>query len=133
MTPPVVTLLFTGLLALMLLALATPIVLRRRAMRVGIGSGGDEVLARRIRVQANFVEYVPVALLLLGLLETCGLPRAWVAGFGIALLLGRVLHAMGLSQRAGYSFGRFYGTLLTWLVLLGMALAAMAIAIRALL
>ncbi len=39
------------------------------------------------------------------------------------LLLARVLHAAGLSRSGGYSFGRFWGTALTWLVLLLMALA----------
>ena len=70
------------------------------------------------------------ALLVLALLELCGLAPAWVWGFGSALLLGRVLHALGLSRSGGYSFGRFTGTVLTWLVFLAMALAGLWLALR---
>ena len=41
---------------------------------------------------------------------------------GIALVLGRVLHATGLSRTAGTSNGRLFGTLLTWLAIAAMAL-----------
>ena len=46
------------------------------------------------------------------------------------LLLGRLLHAFGLSRSGGYSFGRFTGTVLTWLVFLAMALAGLWLALR---
>lgn len=118
---PTVALLFASLHALLLMALSVPVVLQRRRARIGLGDGGDAVLSRRIRVQANFVEYVPLALLLLALLELGGLARPWLWGFGGTLLAGRVLHAIGLSASAGTSAGRFYGTLLTWLVLIAMA------------
>lgn len=123
MNPPMVTLLFAAVFALMLLVLSLRVVLRRREMRIGIGDGGDKLLARQMRVHGNFVEHVPFALLLLGLLEACGLERGWVWGFGGTLLLARILHVVGLSRSAGYSAGRFSGVLLTWLALLGMAIA----------
>lgn len=118
---PGVTLLFASLHALLLMLLVVPIVLHRRRARIGLGDGGDAMLARRIRVQANFIEYVPLALVLLALLEVAGLPAPWIWGFGTALLAGRVLHAVGLSGSAGVSPGRYYGTLLTWLALVAMA------------
>jgi uncharacterized protein len=118
---PVISLLFASLHALLLMALSVPIVLHRRRARIGLGDGGDAVLARRMRVQANFIEYVPLGLLLLALLELGGLAAIWVWVFGAVLLLGRVLHAIGLSGSAGTSMGRFHGTLLTWLDLTAMA------------
>ena len=120
-----ITLLFTALHILLLLCLLAPISRHRYRLRIGIGDGGDPALQRKIRVHANFIEYVPLALLILGLLELSGLPAAWLWSFGTALLLGRVMHAIGFSLKAGYSFGRFYGTALTWLVLLAMALAGL--------
>ena len=81
-------------------------------------------------MHGNFVEYVPFALLLLGLHELCGLPSAWLLAYGTALLLARLLHAFGLSRSGGYSIGRFTGTALTWLLLLGMALAGLWLALR---
>lgn len=124
---PTITLLFASLHALLLMALVVPIVLHRRRHRIGLGDGGDAVLVRRIRVQANFVEYVPLALLLLALLEMGGLAKTWVWVFGSALLVGRVLHAIGLSASAGTSKGRFYGTLLTWIDLAAMAVSGIVL------
>jgi len=127
---PQVTLLFAGLHALLMLALVAPISLHRRGKGIGLGTGGDSALERKIRVHGNFIEHVPFALLLLALLETSGLPSPWVWGFGASLLLARVMHAVGFSRRPGYSFGRFFGTALTWLVFLLMALAALWQALR---
>lgn len=127
---PEITLLFASLHVLLMLVLAVRIVRHRRAAKIGIGHGGDAVLARRVRAHGNFAEHAPIALLLLGLLELAGLPAAWTWGFGATLLLARVLHAIGLSGSAGYSSGRFWGTLLTWLALLLMAIAGLGLALR---
>lgn len=118
MTMPLVTLLFASLLVLLNLVLLARVSLSRRQAQIGIGSGGNPVLQRRIRVHANFIEQVPLALLLMALLELSGLAPGGLWGLGAALLLGRVLHAVGLSRTAGYSFGRAVGTLLSWGVLL---------------
>ena len=120
---PKITLLFAALHALLLLVLLARVSRLRHGRRIGFGDGGDPQLARAIRVHGNFVEHVPFALLLLGLLELCGLAAAWLLIFGGALLVARLLHAVGLSRSSGVSFGRFYGTALTWLVLLAMAAA----------
>jgi uncharacterized membrane protein YecN with MAPEG domain len=129
---PLVTLLIAGLHGLLLLALLWPIVATRRGRRIGLGDGGDPALLRRIRVHANFVEYVPFALLLLALLEVTGLDRVWIATLGGVLLVARVLHAIGLSRSAGVSFGRFWGTLLTWCMILASSLIAIVRALGAL-
>lgn len=129
---PIVTLVVAGLHGLLLLALLQPIVRLRRGRRVGIGDGGDRELLRRIRVHANFVEYVPMLLVLLALLELGGLHRGLVAVLGGLLLVGRLLHAHGLGRSEGTSFGRFWGTALTWLVLLAESLAAIALGAGAL-
>ena len=127
---PKITLLFASLHVLLMLVLLAPIPRYRSSRKVGLGDGGDKLLARRIRVHGNFVEHAPFALLVLALLELSGLPPAATWGFGGALLLGRVLHALGLSRGGGYSFGRFWGTALTWLVFLLMALAGLWLALR---
>ena len=130
---PSVTLLFAALHVLLLLALLVPISLYRRQHGIGIGDGGDPVLLRKIRVHANFIEHVPLALLMLALLELGGAwpPLLWL--FGAALLLSRAMHASGLSRRPGYSLGRFWGTAITWSVLLTMALTGLWLSVRTLL
>lgn len=122
---PRISLFIAALHTLLYLALAVRVVLQRRTKRIGVGSGGDAALALRVRVHANFGEYVPLALVLLALLELCGAssPLVWTCGLG--LLIARVLHAVGLGGSAGYSFGRFAGTLLTFVLLLVMALAGL--------
>ena len=66
---------------------------------------------------------------MLGLLELCSVPVRWVWVLGSLLLLGRALHAAGLSRSAGYSVGRFWGTAITWIALLCMALAGIWVAL----
>lgn len=129
---PLVTLLVAGLHGLLLLALLWPIVALRRGRRIGLGDGGDPELLQRIRVHANFVEYVPFVLLLLALLEMSGVRREWVAVLGGVLFVARVLHAVGLSGSVGVSFGRFWGTLGTWCVILAGSAIAIVRAVGAL-
>ena len=86
---------------------------------VGIASG-----------DRRYIMLMGLKMLVLALLALGGLPAALAWGFGGALLLGRVLHALGLSRGGGYSFGRFWGTALTWLVFLLMALAGLWLALR---
>lgn len=127
---PEITLLFASLHVLLMLCLVVPVARHRHTQRIGVGTAGDTALERKIRVHGNFIENAPLALLMLALLELCGLPAAWIWALGSALLLGRVLHAAGLSRRSGYSFGRFWGTALTWLVLLLMAMAGLWLGLR---
>ena len=127
---PRITLLFTSLHGLLMLVLLARISRHRHGHRIGFGDGGDALLARKIRVHGNFVEHAPFALLLLGLLELGGLASTWLWIFGSALLLGRALHAAGLSRTGGYSIGRFWGTALTWLALLAMALAGLWLSLQ---
>lgn len=119
---PRITLLIASLHVLLFIVLSLRVVLHRKSRRIGVGTGGDEVLTRKVRVHGNFGEYVPLALLLLGLLELSGIRPGLLWTFGITLLLARVLHAVGLGGSAGVSFGRFSGALLTFVVLLAMAL-----------
>jgi uncharacterized membrane protein YecN with MAPEG domain len=122
---PRITLLVASLHVLLYVVLALRVVLHRRASRIGVGTGGDSAMALRVRVHGNFAEYVPLALLMLAVLELSAMPAALLWTCGVALLLARVLHAVGLGRSPGYSFGRFAGTLLTFLVLLAMALAGL--------
>lgn len=117
-----ITGLYAALAALLVIALAIRVVWLRNTEKVGIGTGGNERLARAIRAHANAVEYLPIALLLLLILDLDH-TRAWLLNvFGIVLIVARVLHAAGLSGSAGRSFGRIAGIALTFLVIIAMAL-----------
>ena len=105
MTLPI-TALYAGLLGLIYLGLSINISRQRQRNQVGIGHGEVPALERAIRVHGNFSEYVPLVLLLIGLAELNGGPAWGLHGLGVALLLGRVLHAVGLSGSAGVSLPR---------------------------
>jgi len=117
---------YAGLLGLLLVALSAQVVLARRRYRVGLGAGSEEGLQQAIRVQANFAEYVPFAVILLVLAELTGLPLPALHGVGVLLVASRLLHAIGLTQSPGRSFGRFYGTAGTWLVIVALSLWILA-------
>lgn len=119
---PAITALYAALVALLLLVLGARISLMRRSTRVGIGAGGDPLLERAIRAHANAVEWSLPLLLLLLVAELNRAAPLLLHVCGIALLLARVLHAAGLSQAAGKSFGRMAGIALTWIVLIVLAL-----------
>ncbi len=128
--PYSITLLYAGLAGLLLLALSFQVVGLRRKHRVGLGTGDQPALERAVRVHANFCEYVPIALLLLLVLELSTVVSDLLLHLlGAALIIGRLLHARGLSRSAGTSKGRFIGTLLTWLMLAVAALLAVGVAV----
>ncbi len=110
------TLLFAGLCALLQCALTVLVIGHRVQVRVNLMEGGDQVLLRRIRAHGNFTETVPMALILMGLLELRGLQSSWLRALGICLLLGRVLHAISLLTN-GAMWGRQAGMVLTLNVL----------------
>ena len=120
------TLITTGILGLLLLFLSGYVIAGRVKFKVDVGDGGNEAMRRRIRVQANFVEYVPVALILIMLVESAPIGPAWLPGaLGATLVIARLWHAQGLLGSSGVSAGRFMGTNLTGLVILVGALAAL--------
>ena len=115
------TAVYASLAALMFLGLSYRVVQFRRRFSIGLGCGGEEQLECAQRAHGNFVEYVPLTLILLGLTEAQGFPSWWINLAGTTLIVARLLHAWGLSHSSGRSFGRFWGTLVTWLLLLVLA------------
>jgi len=117
-----ITGLYVALATLLVLVLSSRVSLRRRLLRVSLGDGDDKELRKRIRAQANAIEYLPLGLLLLLCLEWNQTVPVILHTCGIVLILARASHAYGLSRAGGTSPERFAGTGLTWLVMLAMAL-----------
>nr|WP_297800421.1 MAPEG family protein [Arenimonas sp. GDDSR-1] len=80
---------------------------------------------------ANATEYMPLALILLGSLELTGFPPYLIHVLGGTFLFSRIIHAWGVSHNAGYSKGRFWGMVLTWLPMIVMAAFAIVGSISA--
>lgn len=105
------------MLSLLFLALSVRVIRSRRAGKVAIGAGGNRAVERAMRVHANFAEYVPLALLLMLIAEMSGYPRWIVHVAGVSLLVGRILHAWGVSQEPEDFRWRTAGTGATFTVL----------------
>ena len=69
-----------------------------------------------LRVQANFVENVPLAVVLLLIAELQGLPALFLHGCGITLVILRLLHAYGLGAFEGANYPRLIGAQGTFLL-----------------
>jgi len=93
----IVTSIIAAVLTAVFIRLSFNVIGLRRKNKVGLGSGGHEDLERAIRAQGNFAEYVPFGLILLACLELNG--SAWwlVAIPGLALIIGRLIHAVGIN------------------------------------
>lgn len=96
MTFPALTAFYGALLALIYVALSGWVVAGRLTTDILHGDGGDRRLLKRIRIQGNFAEYVPLALLLVGLYEAGGGGPATVRALLIVLIVARILHPIGM-------------------------------------
>jgi uncharacterized membrane protein YecN with MAPEG domain len=119
---PTIVPFYAAVLAFIYIGLSVRVVQARRSAKVAIGTRGDPSLERKMRVHANFAEYVPFALLLAAFVEMQGRP-AWLIHFlCLALLAGRLVHAYGVSQEhENYSL-RTVGMTVTFIVLAVLAL-----------
>lgn len=102
--------------ALALVGLSIPVSVQRFRAKVLLGDGRDKVLLARIRAQANFVEYVPIALIVIGLAEANGAAAWLVWTCAVSLVAGRAIHAFGMLTGA-QTKPRAAGMTLTWLAL----------------
>lgn len=93
-----ITAFYAALLVPLFILLCARVIGMRRSSQITVGHRDNADLLRRMRVQANFAEYTPMALILLGLAESMGTDVRILHAAGTAFLLSRVLHAYGFSQ-----------------------------------
>lgn len=98
----------------------------RHAQHISIGDGGNELLIRRMRAHANFIENAPLVLILIAVIELAGKGGVWLAPVGALFMLGRVAHAFGMD---GQGKLRMFGTLTGFLTQIGLAVVAVLIAL----
>jgi len=108
-----VTPFYTGLMALLFLSLSYRVVQARRSQKVSVGDGGDKLVLKAMRTQANCAEYAPIGLLLLLMAELQGMPIWLLHVFGAMLLAGRGLHAYGFGSTPQKVPARIWGMYLT--------------------
>jgi len=113
-----ITPLYAGLLTLWY------IVLTARIMHARSGGGntpddrGNPLLMPKLAARENFTEYVPLALLLMLVLELSRFSIYVLHALGIVLVIARLLHGYALSFAPHSKFGRVGGAAMTLGVLL---------------
>jgi uncharacterized protein len=96
----------------------------RTREKISIGDGGNEALIRRMRAQANFVEFTPFVLILIAGIELAKGPSTWLWIVAGLYMLARVAHAIGMD---GNGKARGAGIMITMLTMLGLGIYAIAI------
>ena len=119
-----VTLTIAGAAALINIWLGWRVGQVRISERISIGDGQNERLTCRMRAHANFAEYTPFVLILLGLIELGAGTHWWLWAVGAIYILARIAHPFGIDGVRGL---RQLGIMVTMLTLLGLALYAIAI------
>lgn len=120
--PVLVTSLYAGLLALVCIVLGSMVGQLRGKKKISLGDSGDPEMIVANRRHVNFVEYVPLALLLMALVELNGAPKPWVHTLGAVLLAARILHPFGIDAGNMMMWQRFVGALATSIVIVAAAL-----------
>ncbi|EFE94984.1 MAPEG family protein [Serratia odorifera] len=94
-----VSALYVVLGALLLIKLSYDVVKLRTQYRVAYGDGGFYELQTAIRVHGNAVEYIPIAAVLLVMMEMNGAGVWMIHVCGLMLMAGRLVHYYGLRNR----------------------------------
>ncbi len=126
------TILTAAVLSLIYLVLTARVVAARLKGKVMLGdgapasSGQPSDLLKAIRAHGNFAEYVPLALILLAALEAVHAPHLLCRALAAMLVLGRVLHPIGMAMPAPNAF-RAGGAMLTWVMIAVASLTALVL------
>lgn len=115
-----ITSIYASLTALLIVKLTLSVIKLRRKYRVSVGDGGNEALQLAIRAHSNAVEYIPITLMLLLMLELNGMPKILIHILGVTLIVGRILHAIGLPTKDFRK--RVLGMQITIYLLIGLAI-----------
>ena len=113
-----ITSIIAAALTMIFIRLSFNVISLRRKNKVGLGHGGHEDLERAIRAQGNFAEYVPFGIILIACLELNGAPWWLVVILGIALIVGRLIHAKGINVPPPDFSKRILGMKLTFMTLI---------------
>lgn len=129
-TPLTITLATAGALGLIYIALAFRVIAFRFKHRVSLGDGGNPALLQRIRSHGNFAEYVPLLLILMGLIEQSGGSKNVLMWSGALLVVARLSHVIGVEYHRSPNPFRVFGVFVTFFMIISGSLWALRIALR---
>lgn len=126
---PHITIFYAAVLGVIFSVLSLVVVILRRRNDVPYGDGGIPRLNSAIRAHGNFSEHVPIAIILLGLLEISEFSQLTLQILFLGLVSARISHAVAMFAQIKsklYLFTRIFGAFTTWLVILSSALSLLA-------
>lgn len=111
---------YISIYTLMVVWLSIRVIDNRVKHRVSVGDGGVQALQIAMAAQSNAIEYLPLALLLMTVLELNGASAWFIHAFGMIFIVGRLYHIKGMfSQRLKY---RVWGMKITLYSLVALAI-----------
>ncbi|MDC5805660.1 MAPEG family protein [Vibrio europaeus] len=110
-----VTALYAAILAALMIWLSIQVIKQRRKAQVKYADGGVDALTIARSAQGNAVDYIPITLILMAMVEYNGASPWMLHACGIVFVLGRILHAKGIL--ADRLKGRIAGMKMTFLVM----------------
>lgn len=116
-----ITLMYAAILAVIFVGLSVRVIKHRFSTKAILGDGGHAHLNVAIRAHGNFTEYVPLALILIAGVEGLGYSSTIVHVLGIALVVARLSHVLGLAGKNSAGAGRPVGVISTLLILVSSA------------
>lgn len=129
--PVPITAVIAAVNALILMALAAAIPNRRMKARVNLGTGESDELLRAVRAHGNAAEYIPIALILILILELLGAATPLLWGLGAVLTVARLAHPLAMYRDTGPSPARVVGAVGSLAVVVVAALACLYYALGA--
>ena len=113
-----ITAIYAALLGVMMIVLRTQVSILRGKTGISIMHGDNMNLAESMRRHGNFIENVPMALILMAFAETMAAPAMMVHAMGVALIAGRVIHVTGIDHTRPAAPARIIGGILSTLPIL---------------
>ncbi len=117
-----ITLLYASLLTILAIFLAIKVGMNRVDTNIMTGEGESSMLLQSVRAHGNLIEYAPLALILLALLEMQNVSDSMLHLCGSLFFLARILHAYGVTISRESTPYRLVGAVGTWLIMLIMSL-----------
>lgn len=117
---PKVTMIYAGLCGILYFILTAMVIRLRNITKTGLGHDTNPAspLFRAVRIHGNFAEFVPFILLLMALDEMSGRSLLVMHIFGALLVSARIYHYIGVTKSHTKSFGRMFGAIVTFSLLI---------------
>ena len=110
---PIITATYAAIVAMLFIAMSFYVIVTRAKTDFLVGDGDNARMLVAMRRHGNMAEYVPLALLMMGLAEMTGLGATWLHVCGIALIAGRMIHPFGVKEENSPLVPRVVGVLAT--------------------